>query len=161
MSVGLTLCCSCSSSSTTRFMCSSSSPSSAACWGARAVEEALPRTAGPPGPRLRLLLLPPDSRSWFISKSQLATSWTFARLSEEEKGLAFCRETHRKRDKRHRWLKYVNCFLVSALSLCLWGEKWLKRLLDYSMNTNTSSNACFPPKESVNISLCVLFLPLN
>lgn len=54
------------------------------------VEEALPRAAELPGPRLRLLLLPPDSRSWFISKSQLATSWTFARLSEEEKGLAFC-----------------------------------------------------------------------
>ncbi|TNN89606.1 hypothetical protein EYF80_000209 [Liparis tanakae] len=85
----------CSSSSTTRFMCSSSSPSSAACWGARAVEEALPRTAGPPGPRLRLLLLPPDSRSWFISKIQLATSWTFPRLSEEENGLAFCKETQK------------------------------------------------------------------
>lgn len=60
------------------------------------MEEALPRTAGPPGPRLRLLLLPPDSRSWFISKSQLATSWTFARLSEEEKGLAFYKETQKK-----------------------------------------------------------------
>lgn len=99
----ITRCCSCASSSTTRFMCSSSSPSSAACWGARAVEEALPRTAGPPGPRLRLLLLPPDSRSWFISKSQLATSWTFARLSEEEKGLTCCEETQKKRK-----LKYMH-----------------------------------------------------
>lgn len=35
-----------------------------------------------------LLPLPPDSRSWFISKSQLATSCTFARLSEEDKDLA-------------------------------------------------------------------------
>lgn len=57
------------------------------------MDEALPRTAGPPGARLRLLLLPPDSRSWFISKSQLATSWTFARLSDDEKGLAFCEKT--------------------------------------------------------------------
>lgn len=98
---GITLCCCSCSSSTTRFMCSSSSPSSAACWGARAVEEALPRTAGPPGPRLRLLLLPPDSRSWFISKSQLATSWTFARLSEEEKGLTCCKWAKERGDKNN------------------------------------------------------------
>lgn len=81
-----------SSSSSTRFMCSSSSASSAGCWGAWAAEEeALPLAAGPPEPRLRLLLLPPDSRSWFISKSQLATSCTFAKLSEEEKVLTCCR----------------------------------------------------------------------
>lgn len=67
------------------------------------MEEALPRAAEFPGPRLRLLLLPPDSRSWFISKSQLATSWTFARLSEEEKGLAFCKRDTETTGNKHQF----------------------------------------------------------
>lgn len=134
MPFGLTLCCSCSSSSTTRFMCSSSSPSSAACWGARAVEEALPRTAGPPGARLRLLLLPPDSRSWFISKSQLATSWTFARLSEEEKVLTFC--NIRKKDKTHNTLTVFSSLHYK-----------LRQILYNIRHTNTGIIAFLPAKR--------------